>query len=79
MLFFLIQVINTRCEAIQRLTSNACNDEKKMLWMVSTLLKLLYFFILFSFWALLLLLGFANSDDQKRLRLAALKVNFQKL
>ncbi|KAF1754024.1 hypothetical protein GCK72_020582 [Caenorhabditis remanei] len=68
MLFFLVQVINTRCEAIEKLAVVAFEEEKKMFFLIRCLLKVLYFFILFSFWCLLLTLGFGEGDVQRRLR-----------
>ncbi|CAL2046256.1 unnamed protein product [Caenorhabditis brenneri] len=68
MLFFLVQVINTRCEVIEKLSAMAYEEEKKMFFLIRALLKVLYFFILFSFWCLLLTLGFGEEDVQRRLR-----------
>uniref|UniRef100_A0A1I7UWQ7 Serpentine Receptor, class H n=1 Tax=Caenorhabditis tropicalis TaxID=1561998 RepID=A0A1I7UWQ7_9PELO len=73
MLFFLVQVINTRCEVIQKLSVVAYEEEQKMFLLIRTLLKVFYFFILFSFWCLLLTLGFGEGDSQKRLRQTAEK------
>lgn len=74
MLFFLVQVINTRCEAIEKLSAVAYEEEKKMFFLLRTMLKFLYFFVLFSFWCLLLTLGFGEYDVQWRLRMAAERV-----
>ncbi|CAO4381235.1 unnamed protein product [Caenorhabditis nigoni] len=77
MLFFLIQVINTRCEVIEKLSAVAYEEEKKMFFLLRTLLKILYFFILFSFWCLLLTLGFGEGVVQKRLRDAVEKTKIK--